>query len=82
LQRSQTPDGPLEDARANTVDCVDQVQWLGRVLAARSFPIERLARHVELTAAILRTPELGDVGSRAAERMSQAASSLISDHNE
>ena len=72
----------LEDARAGTVDCVEQVQWLGRVLAARAFPIERLARHVELTAAVLRTAGLGDVGSRAAERMCQAASLLINDHDE
>ena len=72
----------LEDARASTVDCVEQVQWLGRVLAARAFPIERLARHVELTAAVLRTADLGDLGSRAAERMCQAASLLINDHDE
>jgi hypothetical protein len=66
----------LEDARASTLDCVEQVQWLGRVLAARSFPIERLARHVQLTAAILTTPELGDLGRRAADRMSYAATLL------
>jgi hypothetical protein len=68
----------LEDARAGTVDCVEQVQWLGRVLAARAFPIERLARHVELTAAVLRTAGLGEIGSQAAERMSRAAGSLTS----
>jgi hypothetical protein len=67
----------LEDARAGTVNCIEQVQWLGRVLAARSYPLERLARHVQLTAAALRSPELGETGTRAAERMSDAASSLI-----
>lgn len=66
----------LEDARAGAVDCVAQVRWLAGVLAARAFPIERLARHVELTAAVLRAPALGDTGARAAERMSQAASAL------
>ena len=72
----------LEDARASTLDCVEQVQWLARVLAERSFPIERLARHVELTAAILRTPELGDIGSRAADRLSHAASLLTNEQNQ
>ena len=61
------------------VDCVEQVQWLGRVLAARSFPIERLARHVELTAEILRAPELGKLGIRASEGMSLAASLLTNE---
>ena len=28
----------------------DQVRWLADVLAARSFPVERLARHLELVA--------------------------------
>ena len=59
----------LEDARAGTVDCVEQVQWLGRILTARSFVLERLARHVQLTAAALRSPELGATGARAAERV-------------
>ena len=67
----------LEDARAGTVNCIEQVQWLGRVLASRSFPLERLARHAWLTAAVLRSPEFGETGARAAERMSDAASSLI-----
>ena len=69
----------LEDERASTLDCVEQVQWLGRVLAARSFPIERLARHVELTAAVLRTSGLGKAGERAADRLTQAAGLLIRD---
>jgi hypothetical protein len=68
----------LEDARAQTVDCVAQVQWLARVLTARRFPIQRLARHVELTAEVLRTSELGDFGERAGERMSEASRSLAS----
>jgi hypothetical protein len=71
----------LEDARAGTVDCVEQVQWLGRVLANRSFPIERLARHVELTAAVTRSSGLGDVGDLAATRMSQAAAALVQTHS-
>ena len=63
----------LEDVRAGTVDCVEQVRWLGNVLAARGFPVERLARHVELAAAVLRGAGLGEPGDRAAERLCQAA---------
>ncbi len=66
----------LEDARAGTVDCVAQVQWLARVLTARAFPIERLARHVELASDVLRHPSLGDVGFRAARRMGHAVRAL------
>ncbi|MGO9751874.1 MAG: hypothetical protein ACLP8S_05980 [Solirubrobacteraceae bacterium] len=68
----------LEDARAGIVNCVEQVQWLGRVLGARSYPIERLAAHVQLTAAALRTAELGETGSHAADRLNQAAAALAS----
>jgi hypothetical protein len=66
----------LEDARAGTVDCVAQVAWLGRVLNARAFPIDRLASHVELTATLLRAAALGPTTDRAAERMADAASQL------
>jgi len=66
----------LQDARGGTVDCVAQVKWLGRVLAGRGFPVQRLARHVELTAEVLRTSGLGDLGNRAAERMSAGSQSL------
>jgi hypothetical protein len=58
------------------VDCVAQVAWLGRVLNARDFPIDRLAHHVELTATLLRTAALGHTADRAAERMADAASQL------
>lgn len=75
--------GPaLQDARAGMVDCVEQVQWLGKVLGARSFPIERLARHVELTAGVLRGAGLREIGSRAAQRLSSAADSLVTNPDE
>jgi hypothetical protein len=66
----------LEDARAGTVDCVAQVAWLGRVLSARDFPIDRLAYHVELTATLLRTASLEHTADRAAARLADAASQL------
>jgi hypothetical protein len=68
----------LEDARADAIDCVAQVRWLARVIAGCGFPVDRLGRHVALTAALLRSSELGDIGSRAAERLSHAAS-LVTD---
>lgn len=66
----------LEDARAGAVDAVEQVRWLGRVLAGRGFPVERLADHAELTAAVLGTAVAAPLGERAAERMTAAARSL------
>jgi len=66
----------LEDAQAGTLDCVEQVQWLGRVLAARSYPTERLAMHVQLVADALNRPALGDAGIQAAARMNHAATLL------
>ena len=35
---------------AGTTSLADQVAWLGRVLAARDFPLDRLARDLELCA--------------------------------
>jgi hypothetical protein len=66
----------LEDARSGHVDCVAEVAWLGRVLNAREFPIDRLAHHVELTATLLRTAALGHTTDRAAERLTEAAKQL------
>jgi hypothetical protein len=45
----------------------DQVAWLGRVLGARAFPLERLARNLDLAADVveaLRQPWCGDVAAR------------------
>ena len=43
----------LETAHVSVLD--HQVRWLGRVLAAREFPVERLARDLELAADVVRT---------------------------
>lgn len=66
----------LEDVHMATVDSVEQVLWLGRVLAARSFPIDHLIAHLHLIAEVLKTPELGETGLRASARMTQAATAL------
>lgn len=70
----------LEDARAGTVDCVEQVRWLGRVLAVRSFDIRRFVHHVELTALVLDTSGLGEIGDRAADRLRASVDAVLRDH--
>ena len=49
----------------------DQVAWLARVLEARGFPLDRLARNLELDAAVLRD-ELDHADAMAA-RLERAA---------
>jgi hypothetical protein len=67
----------LEDARAGARStAIAQVLWLGRVLAARAHPIERVAGHVESTAEVLRTSGLGELGERAGGRMCEASRAL------
>jgi hypothetical protein len=52
-----------------------QVAWLKRVLAARDFPLEHLARNLELAADVM-TDELGHPGAQVAERL-RAAAALV-----
>jgi hypothetical protein len=66
----------LQDARSDDIDCVERVGWLGTILGARSFPVDRLVRHVELTASVLHDAELGTLGVRAAQRLRTAAQAL------
>jgi hypothetical protein len=66
----------LQDARTGDIDCVERVAWLGRVLAARGFPVERLARHVDFVAEALDVPDHGPLGAGAARRMALAAGAL------
>ena len=41
------------DAQHGLVDLWEQIAWLARVLAARDFPLDRLARSLELVADVL-----------------------------
>ena len=54
---------------------LDRAEWLGRVLAGRGFPLERLARNLELTAGVLaaRAPE----HAAALERMLGEAAAAV-----
>ena len=49
----------------------DQVAWLARVLAAREFPLDRLARDLDIAAEVVST-EVSD-GAAMAEALSGAA---------
>ena len=44
----------IEDVDWNENLLIQQVLWLARVLSARDFPVLRLARHLELAAAVAR----------------------------
>lgn len=55
------------------VDLLDQVGWLARVLAARDFPLERLARNLEIGAGVV-AAQLGD--EPLAARLREAAGSV------
>jgi hypothetical protein len=54
------------------VDLEERLAWLARVLEAREFPLERLARNLELAAEVVRddVPPGADV---IAERLSSGA---------
>jgi len=63
----------VADVHAGVVDLDAQVAWLARVLAARDFPLERLARNLELCADVA-TDALGDAA--LAERLRDASRSV------
>ncbi len=44
----------LQDARDGTVHLEDHVLWLADVLGSRDFPVSRLARDLEIAAAVVR----------------------------
>ena len=62
----------LDVAGAVVLD--EQVAWLARVLAARDFPVDRLARDLELAAAVVRAQVAG--GEPMARRLEGAAAGL------
>ena len=62
----------LDVAGAVVLD--EQVAWLARVLGARGFPVDRLARDLELAAAVVR--DQVDGGEPMAQRLDAAAAGL------
>ena len=63
----------VADVHGGFVNLLDQVGWLGRVLAARDFPLPRLARNLELCGQVVET-ELGE--DRLAARLREASASV------
>lgn len=61
----------VDDALGAT-DLGEQVAWLTRVLHGRGFPVERLARDLEIAADVV-GEALGSDGAPVAERLREAA---------
>lgn len=66
----------IGDAESGDVDLDKQVRWLSRVLASRDFPLERLARDLEIAADVI-GQELPALNSTAVALRS--ASATVSD---
>jgi len=63
------------DAQRGLVDLWEQVAWLARVLAARDFPLDRLARSLELVADVL--DECADLQATGAVTELRAAAARV-----
>jgi hypothetical protein len=63
---------------AGAVILDEQVAWLARVLDARGFPLDRLARNLELGAEVVRAQVEG--GEPMARRLEGAAATVRADH--
>jgi hypothetical protein len=67
----------IQDARDGTISLDQQVAWLADVLEARGFPLERLARDLEIAATVLIAGvKDGRLASQAASRLIAAAANL------
>ena len=55
------------------VDMEREVDWLARVLAARDFPLDRLARNLDLAAEVVQANVPGDPGREWADVMTASA---------
>jgi hypothetical protein len=60
----------VADVHAGHVSLLDQVAWLARVLEARDFPLDRLARNLEIDAEVV-AERVGDAA--LADRLRDAA---------
>lgn len=67
----------IQDARDGTVRLGEQASWLGRVLAARDFPLLRLVRDLEIAAEVAReNRSLIGLADGVSERLSAAAAAI------
>lgn len=61
------------EAASGFLDMPDEVGWLARVLEARGFPIDRLARDLEIGAEVVRADVNGTPGKQIAGALTDAA---------
>jgi hypothetical protein len=67
----------FQDARDSTVTLDEQAAWLARVLAARDFPVARLARDLQIAAAVVRDlPAFGRLADSVGSRLEAAAGAI------
>jgi hypothetical protein len=71
----------VQDARDGTVDLVEQALWLRDVLGRRGFPVDRLARNLEMAAEVA-SERLADapLAEAVSQRFSAAAAAVHAGH--
>lgn len=63
----------IQDARDGTVLLSEQVEWLSSVLGNRDFPLQRLARDLEIAAEVARgSSDLGDLAMPTSAKLADA----------
>jgi hypothetical protein len=67
----------IQDVRDGTVQLIEQVEWLASVLESRGFPVERLARDLEIAAEVAAAgSHLGNLAAATSQGLAEAAGSL------
>lgn len=64
------------DDVVGATDLCSQARWLASVLDARGFPVDRLARDLEIAADVVAGGSFGDQSSAVAARLARAAESV------
>jgi hypothetical protein len=67
----------IEDARDSSVDLLEQALWLRDVLDRRGFPVARLARNLEIAAAVAAGAILENDFAQAVARRLTAGSAAV-----
>jgi len=67
-----------DDLRPAGAELIGNVTWLARVLAARNFPVERLARSLEIAADVVADAGFSDADAFA-ERLRSASAGVVAD---
>jgi hypothetical protein len=68
----------IQQARDGTLDLIEQVRWLARVLTARGFPLERLARDLDIASEVAAASSaLGGLAEPVSRGLAAAARVVI-----